>query len=134
MRSSSQAVLTDDSLPEKPPIPATSAPSSMIEAAAPDWLSTAIVPPPWASVYWRTEVRSSPPNIPPAAAPPVVPPGEGVPPMGGGPPDERRPPHAFGAPAHRRRAARAAEPFAHGWRTAFAERQDGCVRTFESHA
>ncbi len=44
----SQATLTSDSRPEKPPMPATSAPDSMIAEAAPCWLDTPIVPPPWA--------------------------------------------------------------------------------------
>ena len=39
--------VTSDSLPEKPPIAATSAPS-MTCVPAPDWEETAIVPPPWA--------------------------------------------------------------------------------------
>src|SRR5205807_3448845 len=42
----SQPMLTSLSRPEKPPIPATSAPLEMIWLAAPVWLDTAIVPPP----------------------------------------------------------------------------------------
>jgi hypothetical protein len=42
----SQLTLTWLSRPEKPPIPATSAPLEMIWVAAPCWLETAIVPPP----------------------------------------------------------------------------------------
>ncbi len=44
----SQETLTLLSRPEKPPIPATSASLLMIAEAAPDWLETAIVPPPCA--------------------------------------------------------------------------------------
>jgi hypothetical protein len=44
--SASHAVLTWLSRPEKPPMPATSAPDWMIVPAAPDWLETAIAPPP----------------------------------------------------------------------------------------
>jgi hypothetical protein len=44
--SASQSVVTWLSRPEKPPMPATFAPDWMIEAAAPDWLETAMVPPP----------------------------------------------------------------------------------------
>jgi hypothetical protein len=47
--SASQAAETSDSLPEKPPMAATSAPSMTCEPA-PDWEETAIVPPPWARV------------------------------------------------------------------------------------
>ena len=44
----SHATVTSDSRPEKPPRPATLAPDSMIAEAAPCWLETPIVPPPWA--------------------------------------------------------------------------------------
>ena len=42
----SHSTLTSDSRPEKPPMPATLAPESMIAEAAPVWLETPIVPPP----------------------------------------------------------------------------------------
>ncbi len=42
--------VTSDSRPEKPPMPTTFAPRSMIASAAPDWLETASVPPPWESM------------------------------------------------------------------------------------
>ena len=48
--SANQATLGSLSRPEKPPMPATSAPDSMIACDAPDWLATATVPPPWAVV------------------------------------------------------------------------------------
>jgi hypothetical protein len=41
--------LTSDSRPEKPPSPATLAPDWMIDSAAPCWLETPMVPPPWLS-------------------------------------------------------------------------------------
>ncbi len=47
--SASQLADTSLSLPEKPPIAATSAPA-MTWVPAPDWAETAIVPPPWARV------------------------------------------------------------------------------------
>ena len=46
--SASHAMLTWLSRPEKPPKAATSAPEVISEPAAPDWLATAIVPPPLA--------------------------------------------------------------------------------------
>jgi hypothetical protein len=47
--SASHSTLTRLSRPEKPPMAATSAPPAMSWPAAPDWLETAIVPPPFAS-------------------------------------------------------------------------------------
>ena len=44
----SHSTETSDSRPEKPPMPATSAPDSMMAEDAPDWLETPIVPPPLA--------------------------------------------------------------------------------------
>ena len=46
--SASQVAVTWLSRPEKPPMPATSAPEERIAPAAPDWLETATVPPPCA--------------------------------------------------------------------------------------
>ncbi len=46
--SASHSTLTSLSRPEKPPMPATFASEAMIEADAPGWLETAIVPPPCA--------------------------------------------------------------------------------------
>jgi hypothetical protein len=45
----SHAGVSELSLPENPPRPATSALADMIVAAALLWLATPIVPPPWAS-------------------------------------------------------------------------------------
>ena len=53
-------------------MPATSAPDSMIEEAASDWLWTATVPPPWLSVYSSNAARLAPPN--PPGPPPIAPP------------------------------------------------------------
>src|ERR1044071_9462423 len=53
----SQEIVGEDSLPEKPPRPATSAPLSMMASAEPCWEETPMVPPPWASAYWRASVR-----------------------------------------------------------------------------
>jgi hypothetical protein len=70
--SASHATLTWLSRPENPPIAATSVPPAMSCPAAPDWLDTAIVPPPCASTYATASetARVSPPK---PSAPPVVP-------------------------------------------------------------
>ena len=64
-------MVTVVSLPENPPIAATSAPEAMIAWLAPDWLEMTSVPPPLALMYVSADgdaTSVSPPNMPAAAA------------------------------------------------------------------